>query len=284
MITYPIAAWPGDISNTSLDKIMTFSGINQQISEIPNSIIKGIESSQDQAATVMPDAFYDDLKKIMEKAFLPAEILKTIGQEIKRNLQEAEARKILEWYESDIGRKITKAEELASTPEAIEEMRRQTVFLISDQERLSLAERKEDVLHATDMLLRINENTVMVVFSTFSSIKEPAQREDVQSFKTQLSEQLQVGRSHVLEMIIVSNIYSYRNIDKTDIEKYVKFLESSEAQKFNKAKMNGMEKAFKQSAEKMSKSLAVITKKYIESKKQPQTEINKNDNKEQVKD
>jgi hypothetical protein len=284
MMMCPLVAWSGDISNASLDKIMAISGINKQMSEIPNSINEGMDASQERESTDLPDVFYNDLKKVMEKAFLPADILKTIGQEIKRDLSEAEARKIIDWYESDLGRKIKQAEDLASTPEAIEKMRRQTAFLISDQDRLALAERIEDVHPVTDMLLRINENTAMAVFSAFSAVKEPTQREDVKSFKAQLSEQLEAGRSQVREMIIVSNIYSYRDIDKTDIEKYIKFLESPAAQKFNKAKMNGIEKAFKQSSEKMAKSLAAITKKYIESKKQPQTEIKKNDNKEQVKD
>lgn len=284
MMLCPVVAWSGDISKGSLDKLMVLSGLNKQMSELPNMVINGMEESSTQESE-MPDVIYNDFKKAIEKSFLPADILKIISQEIKQNFSEAEARKILEWYESDIGRKITKAEEAASTPAALEEMRRQAAFLISDQERLALAEKIENVTHGTDMVMRMNENTSMAVFSAFASTKEQGRQEDMKAFKAQLSEKMQESKPQIREMIIVSNIYSLKDIDIAGIEKYIKFMEIPAAQKFNKAVMKGMEKAFAQSTEKLVKSMAASVKNYKESlKKQPQMEIKKNDNKEQVKD
>jgi len=274
MILCPAIAWSGDITKGSLDKLLALSGINKQVSDLPNLVKAGAEASRRQDPSDMPGDVYNDLKKAIEKAFRPAETLQAVSMEIKKNLSEAEARSLLNWYESDIGRKITKAEENASTPAAQEEMMRNVSVLISDNERVALAEKMESLYHVTDKLMKINEDSAIAVFKAFSAIQEPNQREDMNTFKTKLSEQMQENKSHVREMVILSNVYSYKDIDIASIEKYVKFIESAAARKFNDAAMKGMEKSLKQSSEKMAKAFAADFKKYIEkNKKEPQTEI-----------
>ena len=274
MILCPAVAWSGDITKGSLDKLMALSGLNKQVSDLPNQVIAGAEASRQQDPSDIPDAVFNDLKKSIEKAFRPSEFLQAISMEIKKNLSEAEARSLLNWYESDIGRKITKAEEDASTPAAHEEIMRNASFLIGDHERVALAERMESVLHSTDMLMQIDEKMAIAVFTALSAIAEPGQFEDMNTFKAKLSEQTQGNRSRIREMIIISGVYNYKDIDIASIEKYDKFLERADAKKFNNAAMKGMEKAFMQSTDKMTKLFVADFKKYIEkNKKEPQTEI-----------
>jgi hypothetical protein len=268
MILCPAVAWSGDISKGSLDKLMALSGLNKQMSDLPNIVIGGAEESRKQYSSDLPDAVYNDLKKAIEKSFRPSEILQEISMEIKKNLSEAEARSLLNWYESDIGRKITKAEEDASTPAAQEEMMRNASFLIGDHERVALAEKMESVLHVTDMTIKVSENSAIATLTALSTVAEPGQRENTSALKIRLSQQIQESRAHVREMVIVSNVYGYKDIDIAGIEKYIKFIESAAARKFNNAAMKGMEKSLKQSTEKMAKAFAAEFKKYIEKNKE----------------
>jgi hypothetical protein len=269
MILCPFTAWSGDISKGSLDKLMALSGLNRQVSDLPAIVQSNVDASSQQESSVMPDDVSADLTKEIKKAFSASEILNVIGLEIKQNLSESEARSMLEWYESDIGKKIIKAEEAASTPAAQDEMMRNATILIGDQNRLALAEKIENILHATDISIQINEGTAFAAFTAFSIVKEPGQREDVKVFKSGLSEKMQTMKSHIQEMVIVSNIYIYKDIDTAGIEKYIKFLESPAARKFNNALTKGIEKALKQATDKMAKSFAADFKKYNESSKKP---------------
>ena len=270
VILCPTIVWSGNITKGSLEKLMASSGINKQVSELSGMVLVGAEESRQKNSSAMSDAVYNDLKKAIEKAFRPSETLHTISMEIKRNLSETEAQRLLDWYKSDIGRKITKAEEDASTPAAYQEMTKNAEALISDHERVALAERIESVVHTTDMLTQMNESTAIAVFTAFSAIINPDQREDMKTFKTQLSEQLKESRLHVREFVIASSVYTYKDIDMATMEKYIKFLERATTKKFNDVAIKGIEKALKQSTDKMLKSLTVDLKKNI---KKPQTDM-----------
>jgi hypothetical protein len=270
IILCPVVAWSGDISINSVDKMMALSGLNRQVSALPEMINIAVEKASQLETSVVPDAVSDDLRKDIEKAFHSSEILKIVGQEIKQNFSEAEARKILDWLDSDIGRKITKAQAAASTSPALDVMTRNATYLIADQERLALAEKMENVLHASDMTTQIRESTSLAAFMAVSAVKEPGQRRDIKAFKSELSEKMQEEKPHMMEMIILFNIYAYKDIDIAVIEKYIKYLESPAARKFNATVIKGMEKALIQSIDKMIKSFSADLKKYNESgKKQP---------------
>ena len=56
--------------------------------------------------------------KSIEKSLLPTEILAEIRGELKKSISESQANEMLVWYESDLGKKITLAEEKSTSAEA----------------------------------------------------------------------------------------------------------------------------------------------------------------------
>ncbi len=263
MIFIPYIVWAQDITKDSLDKLMALSGLNRQVAQFPGMVWAGVEQARQQRSPI-PDEEFREMRGPIEGAFKPSEILSTISTEIKSNISESEARDLLDWYESDVGRRITKAEENASTPAAYQEMLREAQSLLADEERVKFAKRIDRLVNATDTTMQLQEKTGTAAFTAISEAMNPDRQVDIEAFKAQMAAQEQQTRANIEQLVIVSFVYSYKGIDTGSIEKYIKFLERRSTRKFNDSAIRGMEHAFTQSIDKMAKSLAIVLKKYTE--------------------
>lgn len=263
MIFIPSIVWAGDIAKDSLDKLMAFSGLNKQVAQLPGMVRVGVEQARQQGSPI-PDAEFVEMQRLIEGAFQPSGILSAIGIEIKNNISESEAKDLLGWYESGLGRRITKAEENASTPAAYQEMIREAQSLLSDEKRVKFAKKIDSLVNATDMTMQLQEKVGVAVFTAISTVMNPDQQVNIGPFEAQMSAQEQQVRANIEQLVIVSFVYCYKDIDMGSIEKYIKFLERSSTRKFNDSVIKGMNHALNQSIDKMAKSLAVVFKKYRE--------------------
>jgi hypothetical protein len=263
MILIPSIVWAGDIAKDSLDKLMSFSGLNKQVAQFPGMVRVGVEQARQQGSPI-PDAEFVEVQRLIEGAFQPSEILSAIGKEIKSGISESEAKDLLDWYESGLGRRITKAEENASTPAAYQEMTKEAQSLLSDEKRVKFAKKIDSLVNATDMTMQLQEKIGVAVFTAISTVMNPDQQVNIGLFEAQLSAQEQQVRANIEQLVIVSFVYCYKDIDIGSIEKYIKFLERSSTRKFNDSVIKGMNHALNQSIDKMAKSLAVVFKKYRE--------------------
>jgi hypothetical protein len=259
MILIPSIVWAGDIAKDSLDKLMSFSGLNKQVAQFPGMVWVGVEQARQQGSPI-PDAEFVEIQRLIEGAFQPSEI----GKEIKNGISESEAKDLLDWYESGLGRRITKAEENASTPAAYQEMTKEAQSLLSDEKRVKFAKKIDSLVNATDMTMQLQEKIGVAVFTAISTVINPDQQVNIGPFEAQLSAQEQQVRANIEQLVIVSFVYCYKDIDMGSIEKYIKFLERSSTRKFNDSVIKGMNHALNQSIDKMAKSLAVVFKKYRE--------------------
>jgi len=255
--------WAGDITDPSLEKLLALSGLNKQIAELPGLVLAGMEQARRQGFSIS-DAEFGEMQEPIKGAFRPSEILSTIGIEIKNNISESEAIDLLAWYESDLGRMITKAEENASTPAAYQEMIREAQTLLADEKRVNIAKHVDRLMNSTDMAMQVQEKTGIAVFSAVFTVMNPGQPINIEAFKDQMSAQEHQLRKNIEQLVILSLVYSYKDIDDAYIEKYIKFLERTNTKKFNESIINSMMNALNQSIDTMAKSLAVVFKKYNE--------------------
>ena len=235
---------------------MTLSGINKQMGELPGMVQAGIEQASQQEAKI-PEADLKEIKKSVKEAFQAAAITSAMSSEIKKGISEADAKKLLAWYESSLGKKITKAEEEASTPAAYQQMINEAQSLLADQERVAIAREIDRLVNATDLVMQLQEKTGIAVFTALSKAMEPAQPVNIAAFKAQMSAQEQQIRQNVEQLMIVSFVYSYKNIEIENLKKYVAFLARPETKKFNDSALTGMKSGLNQSIDKMANALAV---------------------------
>ncbi len=250
-----------EISEGSLNKLQALSGLDKQVAEFPGMVRAGVEQARQQGSPI-PDAEFNDVMSSIVSAFQPSVILSTVGMEIKNNISESEAKDLLTWYESDLGRRITKAEENASTPAAYQEMIKNAQILLADEKRVESAKKLDSLVNATGMAMQLQENAGVAVFTAISTVMNPGQSVNMEAFMAQMSAQEPQIRANIEQVVVLSFVYSYKDIDIASIEKYIIFLERPNTKKFNDSVIKGMKYAFNQSVEIMAKSLAVLFNKY----------------------
>ncbi|MBI5206077.1 MAG: DUF2059 domain-containing protein [Nitrospirae bacterium] len=253
-------AWAGEINSDSLNRLMTLSGLHKQVAEFPGMVRAGVEQAKQQGSPI-PDAEFDKITRSIESAFQPSEILSTIGIELKNSISESEAKGLLAWYESDLGRKITKAEEDASTPAAYQKMIKEAQSLLVDKKRVEIAKKLDGLLNSTDMVMQIQENAGIAVFTAISKAMNPDQPVHIEAFKSQMLAQKQQMRANIEQLVIVTYVYSYKDIDIDSLKKYVEFNERPNTRRFNNSVIKGMKHALNKAIDKMATSLAVTFKK-----------------------
>ena len=202
-----VAVFPGmsaasEITDTSLHKLLELSGTSKTVSQIPGLLQIGLERARqrDQARhkkPAMSDAEYEELGRIMTGAFKPAEILQAIARAVKRATSEEDAQKMLSWYESDLGKRISKAEEDASTPEAYQKMAVSARSLMADKERVQFAKKLDRVLHETDSMLQLQEDVAVAMVVGISTALKPDQPVNQKEFRAKISEALQKARPNL---------------------------------------------------------------------------------------
>lgn len=256
LLCLPDSVLSEELSQLTLNKLMDLSGLNKQVAEFPGMVSAGIDQAKAQGGP-MPDAESEDVTRAIENAFEPAGILTMVGAEIRQNISETDGIDLLVWYESELGRKITKAEESASTPEAYQEMLGLAQSLLQEAERVSLAKKIEELVNATDMLMALQEKVQISVITAISTLMNPENSaNEINAFKAQISAQQQQMRAQMKQIVILSYVYSYKDLELDVLEQYTRFLNKPVTMKFNDSVMQGMKDSLNQSIEKMASSLA----------------------------
>jgi len=165
-------------------------------------------------------------------AIKPSDILFEIAVSITKVMEESELQEMLVWYRSDLGKRITREEELASTPEALKIIERERKYLLDDFQRADFARSIEKLYNATEFSMQIQEQVAMASFSATAAFEDPTNIIDPELFRSQVRANLEKQRPQLKEMIVASLIYSHRNIGLRDLIKYEMFLTSDAAVKF----------------------------------------------------
>lgn len=129
--------------------------------------------------------------------------------------------------------------------------------LLQDAERVSLANKIEELVNATDMLMALQEKVQISVITAISTVMNPGNSaNEIKAFKSQISAQLQQMRAQMEQIVILSYVYSYKDLALEDLEQYIRFLNNPVTMKFNDSVMQGIQDSLNQSIEKMASSLA----------------------------
>lgn len=132
--------------------------------------------------------------------------------------------------------------------------------LLADQERVGIANTLDELTHSTDRAIQIGENAEMAVFTALSKAINPEKPVPVEAFKSQMSAQKQQIRTETKQMVTISSVYTYKDIDISSLKKYIEFNERPNTQKFNNSVMKGMDAAFNQAIDNLAASMATAFK------------------------
>jgi len=164
---------------------------------------------------------------------LPREILEGIKSELAQSMTEEEIEVLLLWYESDIGKEITLAEERASTAEAYQKMMLEAQSLLSNSKLIESAQRIDLLMGATENALLLQEFTGVALYQSMMTLLYPNEPLNLELFKEYLTAQRAEARMSIQLMFFMSCAYAYRDIEVEKLTEYEAFLNKLSSKKFN---------------------------------------------------
>lgn len=248
-----------DISDKSINKILDLSGLIMQVNQFPGLLKVGMEQAKQQG-TPISDAEYNSMVMSVDESILPSDIIHKIRVSLKNSLSEAEAKQLLVWYESELGKEITTEEKNSSTPESYQLMMQSTSSLLENPERVAFAKRLDALIGATDMAMNIQEYSSIAIYSAIMTAIQPNSPPNLEPFKAQMDAESAQTRAALEQMVILSSVYSYQNIEIEKLNKYEAFLNEPATVKFNKVTTESMNMGIELSISKLADTLALIFK------------------------
>lgn len=260
LLLIPTLAFSAYVSKGSLYKFMEISGLNKQVAELPGMVEAGLQQAQQQQQG-MPEELFTEIVRASTKAFEPNRFRAYISNEIRTGITENEAMKLIAWYETALGKEITAAEINASKPDAYLEMLANTEALMAETELIAKARKIDNLVGATDLAMEIQTKTAIAVYAAVVMAKNPGQKVDIAGFKNQLNAQKEQMRANAESLVLLSLVFTYKDIDPAKIDKYIAFLGTAEVQRANASILKGTSAAFVKSINNMAKSLRIALRK-----------------------
>ena len=255
ILLIPTLAISAHVSKGSLYKFMDVSGINKQVAELPSMLQAGLQQGRQQQQQKLPEQLFTAIVDASAKAFDPKPFLAHIGNEIRVGITEGDAITLIRWYETPLGKEIVATEVAASNPTALQDMLANAQTLMADDEMMAKARKIDRLVGATDMVIELQSKIALATFTAGATAQNPGQKVDIAGFKKQMNAQSQQIRTNSEMTILLSFVYTYKDLDPVKLDKYIAFLTTPEMQKANASVQNGMTAAFIKSINHMAKEL-----------------------------
>lgn len=242
-----------EISNASLQRLMVLAGTRQEVQQWPAMARMAGEQVERQlnekaaAAHKKPPQFDKQLRafiQAMASGLKPSEMLSAIAKQVKHNVSEQDAQAMFPWLESPVGRRISKAEAVSSTPLAYRQMMASAKQLLAEQSRVQFALEQDKVVHITDISMQFAENLEEATFvATWHAMfpNQPMPATLRTAIKKDIVTRVQNARPRFERLTIISSVYAYRHIAMNNLQKYLVFLKTPAALRFNKSVMDGLD-------------------------------------------
>ena len=224
-------------------ELWELSGLQKQVAQLDDLSVAGL-NEQYQAGR-MPPQVYEYLVPILKDAYQADRIKRQLLARFNKSLDPACIEAVLSWLQSHLGRKITKLEEGASTPEGVRAMTVYAAMIQSDpppQARLRLVERLDEAVKATDLMLDMATITVNETMNGVVAAMPQQLDMDPAMLSRYLKTHREEMRKQFQKAVTTSLLYAYQPLSNKELEKYIAFAESEHGMRYHKVLVDEMKK------------------------------------------
>ncbi len=244
-------------STQQIQELMELSGLTKQVYDFPGIIKHSVEQ---QNGGNIPKPIIYLLAESVDKSILPAEIMAGIEERLQQNIQDDEAKELLKWYKSELGKTITLAEIKSSAPDAVQKVMEQAQSLQQQTSYIAFAKRLDDLLGATDMSLSMARFSAIAAYSAAMKTQSPDAPVDLTPIESALKATESEMRTDMQNMVILIFVYTYQGIDQKSLAQYETFLKTQSAQKFYDLIIESMREGLETSILKWTNDIGYILK------------------------
>lgn len=236
-------------------QLLDASGSSASLTSIPDSMKAGFV----QAAQSTPGFNQDMLTFLtnsIDQHFSVANLQQNLNDYVGKRISADEAKALLNWYNSALGKEIVAAEKSAGTPQAIESIQQQAQQLFSDQMRVAFAQKMDETLGLTNMMLDMQVGTAVAIAQGMTSLTQPQLAQDSAAMRQHVAQSMEPMRDNMKTMITVMMVYAYKDIGEDKLKAYGDFLSTPACQKFAKVLLQGTRIAMETESQRWATSIA----------------------------
>ncbi len=210
----------------ALDNLLERSGLQAQL----ESLSAGVRVKFLRGRSPLSGQDRVTIDRIVSERFAAEALYARIRLEFERNLDAAKLAKVLAWFDSPLGRRITGLELAAPVSDG-------GLDAVADLGHDRLAPRRLGLIERLDSGGGASETTVDVTMAILRSLTrafQPAMPAVARPSRGQLEEEFARARNRTLEQIkhacLVGMLSAYRSLSEQELEQYVQFVESEAGQ------------------------------------------------------
>ncbi len=236
LITFLVCAFAQaePLSSDTLDKLIVLSGIDSQAKEAA----AGAQVMFAQSPLGQADS--DKIKALQDKVISYNNLIDGASQSLKNSLSEQQGSKLIDWYESNFGNRIARAEEAGSTPEAMQNAMQNAESLLADPARVELADQFLDLMGVIEESTKMQKTLASAIFAGMSSIQSPDKPVDLASIEAMIATQIDAARPQIEQQMRLLFLNMYKDFSVKELNEYSQVLARPEMQAFNQAGAQGM--------------------------------------------
>jgi len=249
LICLPLAAESRPANDAQLQSLYAKSGMQIQVEQMPLAVQEGFDQqvAGNQSGKYLDGKIQSAVRNSFLRAFVPGKMKKIILDELGRRLSSNEVNASLEWYNSPRGVKIAKLEEVASSQSSIRKFPAYVSKLRNnppDPGRVSAVQRLDRVSRATEINVEIAMATAVATFTALNVVIPNGNPSSIKEMKSALEKSRPQMERNFRAYIRNYFLYTYRSLSDSDLDSYLKFVESNVGKLFYEAATAGLVRSF----------------------------------------
>ncbi len=230
LITHYVCAEDKEL-DSKLRRLLAQSNFTEQIYQFPNVMKSSIAQIHEMGLCTEDEL--DTINQAIKLTIKPKNINQTLHNDLKTKITESNIDSIVKWYNSPIGKKISKLELKASDPDIYADMKSMSEELFKNEERVNLAKKLDAITNATDWSVNIEIQSKITMFSALAQIQHKNITQALVQFASQLEQQKIEARPKVEHSILLWYLYAFRTLSDDEIKEYIRFMNKRNTKKFN---------------------------------------------------
>lgn len=216
---------------TSINRLMEASGLAVQVPALVESS-RGLVLMALSEADIEP-GMRQTVQARVSRVLEPSAFVEAVASELERDLTAEDVEALLAWFESDVGRRLTAAEERATNVAAALDLMFRIDTLMQDTERVAFMREFTDSINGADGSVRQATYATLLTMAALWDIDHPGTPFNLPAIRVYLRGFQESVRAEMEEQTVISFVYTYREIDRVDLQLYKEFLATPVAKKFS---------------------------------------------------
>lgn len=235
--------------------VLKTSPVDEIIGQYPAMMSQGIRDGLKQSGQV-PPMVADTIGYVISNSFNPQKIERTVADKLQAELSNAQLQAVTDWYDKPVAQKISRAEVAASAPAVWPQVSAQADKLAQRFDntkraknfvRFDRAARATQSAVDTSIAVQLGLASAMSAFSSDSV--------NFETLKKRIESQRPALKGIVEQQVFNSYLYAYQDISDSEMEQYLRFLESDAGAAFTRVVSGGVQQAVIEPVESIGQQL-----------------------------